>query len=182
VKTNPDDLIGINKRLGLPRDYRFNPALRRLSLFGSIFAFFFCMWFAFFRVNLDFPILLRILPFAVMFVAVQSFISNVTSLDRIRFEQKGIVFHYIMRKPVYILWEWFRRMEFSTQGFRAIKITYESSQGIQEYRMTITFNHVLEIVNSIAEMCPQLEYDSFMKNVVVNEQAKAIEGSRHADS
>jgi len=37
----------------------------------------------------------------------------------------------------------------------------------------MAFPNMLEIINSIAEMCPQLEFDEFMKNVTLTEEERA---------
>lgn len=182
MKFNPDDLIDINQRLGIPRTYRFNPELRWLTILVAFIATGCSLWFILFRINMDFPVILRILPFLVIFFAFQSMYNQMTMLNAIVFEQDRIMFLTIAKRPVEIPWASFRKMEFSTKGFRSVKITYETPSGPAEYSMTITFRNILEIVNSIAELCPQLEYDPFIKNVIVGERAKIIERGEHADS
>ena len=38
----------------------------------------------------------------------------------------------------------------------------------------LSFPHILEIINSIAEMAPQIELDEFMQTIVVSEREKNL--------
>jgi hypothetical protein len=182
VKFNPDDLIDINQKKGLPRTYHFNLQLRWLSVFASLLTLGICLWFVFFQLTMQYPMFFRILPFLLIFFAVQTLFTQASSLNAVRFDPERIIFIYLLRKPHVIYWRQFRKMSFSTKGFRSIKITYEEGSELKEYQLTITFQNIIEIVNAIAELCPQLEFDDFMRNVIVRERAKSIERGEHADS
>jgi hypothetical protein len=159
-------LININQTKGLPRKYQFKQFIRWFTLFLGLSAILYALWVIFFKLTADSPKFFKFAPFAILFLALNSVLKNLFTLNAVVFTQAGISFHFLGKKSTKITWEKLRKMEFSNDKRRQIILTYDESDKKKEFSFSIAFPNMLEIVNSIAEMCPHLEYDEFMQNVI----------------
>ena len=168
------NLIDINEKKGFPRTYRFNQFIRWFVIFLSLFAITYSIFYIFTEIDAESSTFRKIVPFVIIFFAANSLFRNLFSLNSIRFTRSGIEFCYIASKSIPIIhWENIRKLALHPGKVRAIKLTYHINEQQKELIFTMTFPNMLEIINSIAEMCPHLEYDEFMKNVTLTEEERA---------
>lgn len=167
------DLIDINKKKGFPRVYRFNPFIRWFVIILSLLAIAYSVWYIFTSVHADTPTFQKIVPFIIIFLASNSLIRNLFSLNSILFKENQIVFRFIASRTVTIPWENIRKIALHSGKARAIRLSYsDDKDSNKELIFTMTFPNMLEIINSISEMCPNLQYDDFMKNVTLTDRER----------
>ena len=168
-----ENLIDINGKKGLPRSYRFNQFARWFTLIVGTVAIFYTLWFIFFHVYSDTSTFKKFLPFAILFLLLNSVLKNLFYLNKIHFTKNHIKFSFLARKSVIINWQDLLKMEFMPGRQKMIKLTYlDKDDKRKTFLLTLSFPNMLEIVNSIAELAPQMEYDEFLKNVIISEKEK----------
>ncbi|MFA5498169.1 MAG: hypothetical protein WC327_01300 [Candidatus Cloacimonadia bacterium] len=163
------NLIDINKRKGFPRTYRFNPFIRWFVILLSMFAITYAVSYIFNYIDSATKTFQKIVPFVIIFFALNSLTRNFYSLNTVLFRQEGLVFKYLGKKSVPISWDQLRKISLYPGKTKALKIEYEGDKTLV---ITLNFPNLLEIVNAIAEMRPDLEYDDFLKNVILSDKEK----------
>lgn len=167
-----DNLIDINKKRGLPRVYRFNQFIRWFTLIFGIAAIAYAIWMIFDKIDADSSKFFKFVPFAIMFLALNSVLKNLLSLNSINFTIDSVIFRYIARKSVVIPWNSLKIMELNDSKRKWIRLRYEENDSEKTFEFTMSFPNMLEIVNSIAEMNPDLEFDEFMEKVIISDRER----------
>ncbi len=167
-----ENIIDINKRKGFPRVYRFNQFIRWFTLSFGTLAIVYSFWLIFTKVNADSSKFQQFVPFAIMFLALNSVFRNLFSLNSIRFQKDAIAFRYLLRKSVKIPWVDILKIELNYSKRKMIRLLYTNNGEEKNFEFTINFPDMLEIVNSIAEMNPNIKYDEFIEKVIITPQEK----------
>ncbi|MBL7149666.1 MAG: hypothetical protein ISS80_06290 [Candidatus Cloacimonetes bacterium] len=167
-----ENIIDINKRKGFPRVYRFNQFIRWFTLSFGTLAIVYSFWLIFTKVNADSSKFQQFVPFAIMFLALNSVFRNLFSLNSIRFQKDAIAFRYLLRKSVKIPWVDIFKIELNDSKRKMIRLLYINNGEEKNFEFTINFPDMLEIVNSIAEMNPNIKYDEFIEKVIITPQEK----------
>ncbi|MDD3051693.1 MAG: hypothetical protein PHR06_11175 [Candidatus Cloacimonetes bacterium] len=154
------------------KKYSFSLVLRFVTILFSLFAFVMSIYMIFFRINANTSMFNKIVPFIILFLAVTSLMKNLFSVNSVIIKQDSIRFCYLGMKSRTILWAEFRGMSYQDSKPRAIVIEFFRDNKIQKFIFPIGFPHMLEIVNSIAVKCPDINYDAFLKNVVILPEKK----------
>ncbi|MDO9576655.1 MAG: hypothetical protein Q7J16_02090 [Candidatus Cloacimonadales bacterium] len=170
---NIDNLIEINQKKGLPRKYIFNQFIRWFTLIFGMLAVVYSGWLIFAKISTDSSTFQKFVPFAILFLALNSVMKNLFSLNKIVFRQENISFRYLGRNSFTVAWNDLRKIEFADDKRKLIRLKYQSEDLEKMFDFPMSFPNMLEIINSIAEMCPDLEYDEFIGNVVVTPKEKA---------
>ncbi len=171
--SNTDNLIEINQKKGLPRKYTFNQFIRWFTLIFGILALVYSGWLIFAKISSDSSTFQKFIPFAILFLAMNSVMKNLFSLNKIIFRQENVSFRYLGRKSFTVTWNDLRKIEFSDDKRKLIRLKYQIEDTEKFFEFPMGFPNMLEIINSIAEMCPNLEYDEFIGNVVITPKEKA---------
>ena len=167
------NLIDINAKKGFPRSYHFNPFIRWLVILLSLFAIAYSVFYIFTEIDAQTSTFRKIVPFIIVFFAANSLFRNLFSLNSILFKKEGIEFRYLAAKSLFINWTNILKMSLYQGKTRAIRLTYLFNNEQKDLIFTMNFPNMLEIINSIAEMCSHLEYDEFMRNVTLTEEERA---------
>jgi len=162
-------LIDINKKKGLPRKYRFNQFIRWTTLLLGLAAIAYALWVVFFMIDIGSPKFFKLVPFIIIFLAANSVMRNLFSLNTILFTEEKIIFKFIARKSVALNWNSIYKLEFGPTRHRVIHIFYRENDTDKKFLMNLSFPNMVEIINSIAELCDGVEYDDLLKNVIVKE-------------
>ena len=166
------EFLDINKTKGLPRTYKFNQFIRWFTLIFAALAIAYSIWLIFNKVDSDSSKFVQFVPFAIMFLALNSFLKNLFSLNKIKFTQDVVSFQYLGKKNVNIKWESLTRLELNDDKRRMIRLKYTVDDKEKYLEYTLSFPKPLEVANSIAEMAPQIEFDKFMATVVITDKEK----------
>ena len=167
-----EDIIDINKRKGLPRVYRFNQFMRWFTLTFGVLAIAYSFWLIFAKIGVDSSKFYKFVPFAIMFLAANSVFKNLLTLNSILFTKEKIAFRYLARKSIKIYWNSLKRMELNDAKRKMIRLRYSDNDKEKVFEFTINFPNMLEIVNSIAEMCPDILFDGFIEKVIISKKEK----------
>lgn len=162
------DLIDINRKKGFPRTYRFSQFTRWFTIILATAAIVYAVWYVFTGVDAESQTLKKILPFVIIFLAGSSLFRNLFSLNTLVFLENGLEFRYIMAKTVSIRWEQIKKISMYSGRARAVVLDYTVDDEKKKLMFTMVFPNMLEIINSIAEMSPDAEYDEFMKNIIIS--------------
>ena len=167
-----EEYLEINKTKGLPRTYKFNQFIRWFILIFALLAIAYSVWLIFNKVDANSNKFAQFVPFAIMFLALNSFLKNLFSLNKIKFTESMVIFKYLGKKSVSIKWETLTKMELNDDKRKKIRLKYLDEDIEKSLEYTLSFPKPLEIANSIAEMAPQLELDEFMASVVITDKEK----------
>ena len=175
--------LDINKTKGLPRTYKFNQFIRWFTLIFAVLAIAYSIWLIFNKVDSDSSKYTQFVPFIIMFLALNSFLKNLFSLNKIKLTQEMISFRYLGKRSVNILWPSLVKMELNDSKRKMIRLKYLVDNVEKSLEYTLSFPKPLEIANSIAEMAPQIEFDEFMATVVITDKEKQdfIEKNKNED-
>ena len=170
---NYQQYLNINERKGFPRSYWFNQAIRWFTILFSGLAIIYGGWLIVNKVNVDSSTFTKVVPFLVIFFALNSLLRNLFTINRLIFRAEGIEFTYLLKKNVYIPWQDFVSIKLIKARQRILDISYTGNEGeIKVHELTLAFPRMLEILNAIIEMVPQAELDDFVSSVAVSEGEK----------
>ena len=175
------NLIDINKTKGFPRKYKFNSFARWFTLLMGLLAAFYAFVIIFTKLNPDSNTFHKALPFMILFLAATSIMKNLFSLNSVKFEEDGITFNYLGKKAVKVDWQNIKKMHLEDARRRAVKLTFATEQADRSVEFTLGFPNILEIINAMAEMCPDMELDEFMDKVVIS-RIQIKKGKSSADN
>lgn len=170
--TRINDLIDINKKKGLPRTYWFNQFIRWFTLLLGSAVIIYSIWVIFYRINAESSTFYKVIPFVIIFLALNSVLRNLLSINSIKLTDKEIIFRFLARRAVRIPWLDLVKLSLRDTRPRGINFHYRIEKGDRIFLMLLTFPRIVEIVNSIAELCPHLQYDQFMSNVIIKSKGK----------
>jgi len=167
-----NEFLDINKTKGLPRTYKFNQFIRWFTLIFAMLAIAYSVWLIFNKVNADSSKFSQFIPFAIMFLALNSFLKNLFTLNKIKLTKEIISFRYLGKKSVNIPWEKLVELGLNEGRRKMISLKYLDGGVEKTLEYSLSFSKPLEIANSIAEMAPQIKFDEFMGAVVITEKEK----------
>lgn len=175
------NLVDINKTKGFPRKYKFNSFARWFTLLMGLLAVFYAFVVIFTKLTPDANSFHKALPFIILFLAATSIMKNLFSLNSVKFEEDGVTFNYLGKKAVKLEWHKIERMYLEDARRRAVKVTYATEHADRSVEFTLGFPNILEIINAIAEMCPEMELDEFMDKVVIS-RIQVKKGKSNSDN
>ncbi len=148
--------------------YRFNQFVRWLVLFFAVAAMVYAIWVAINKISADTGMFFKIVPFVIIFLAINTIIKNIFSINTVRFTSDDIRFGYIGRPRVIIPWKSMKKMEFVTSRQRQIRLTYEKDGNDVVFVFTTGFPKILDILNGILRERSDIELDDFLDKVLVS--------------
>jgi hypothetical protein len=178
--SNINQLIEINKNKGLPRKYTFNQFIRLFTLTFAILALVYSGWLIFAKISSDSSNFQKFVPFAILFLAMNTIMKNLFTLNQIVFRQEKITFRYLGKRSFTLFWQDLYKMEYSDDKRKLIRLKYRLEETEKIFDFPMAFPKMLEIINSIAELCPHLEFDEFIGNVVITPKEKDQYNKRQA--
>ncbi len=169
---NISSLIDINLKKGLPRKYKFSYFIRWTTLLLGLAATLYAIWVIIFKLNAESPRFFKFVPFIIIFLAANSIMRNLFSINTILFTKEYIRFKFLARRTVTIKWESIFKITMGKDRQRAINIFYREDETEKKFLMSLSFPNMLEIINSIAEMCENVDYDEFLESVLVKDKER----------
>jgi len=168
------DLININERKGLPRTYRFNPLIRWFTILLALAVIVYSIWVILYKISSDSSTFYKIVPFIILFLAFNTLLKNLLSVNSIRLSKQNIQFRYLVKPAVSILLDSIIKISLHDSRPKGIKFHYKEDDQDKNFLLILAFPRILEIVNSIAELCPDIEYDEFIKNIIITDIEKKV--------
>ncbi|MDY6914772.1 MAG: hypothetical protein SVM86_00440 [Candidatus Cloacimonadota bacterium] len=156
--------VFINK---LPQKYKMSPFVRWFTFIFGIFAMVYAIWIIFNKINAEASLFYKIIPFVILFLALNSVIKNLISLNSVKFTKDKLIFGFLGKKAIKINWQDIKKLQAHSNKNRYATLTYEENGEEKKVHFTIAFPHILEILNGIGEMAPDIKLDDFMKKVIM---------------
>lgn len=151
----------------LPVCYRFNQYARWLMIVLSTIVMVYSLFFLLQYVKSDTPASFKILPLIIVFVALDSILKKVTSVNSITFETDELVVKHIMKSKIEIPYSNIISLELSKKITYIFKMEYSDSQGRKKvFSTNASFPHMLEIILNIHDLSPQAEVRDKLKEIV----------------
>lgn len=162
--------IDFEKLQQYPKIYRFNQLLRFTTIFFGLLALVLSVFIVIDKLNADSSIIAKILPFFIAFLAINSLLKNLLTVNTLIVSKKGLTFKYLLKKNKTIEFNNLKRMEFRASKPKAIRFIYSENGEQKKYIFPLVFRNILEIINDIVTLCPEIEYDDFLDKVIINEK------------
>jgi len=162
------ELEDINQKKGLPRNYRFNQKIRWFVLLLATASIFYAIWIILYKIDPESAKFHKMAPFVIMFFAFNVVMKNLFSINTIRFESSRIVFKYIGRPSIPINWEQIRSMKFAKSKRKIIEILWDKDGTEKKFFFNVAYPNMLEIINAMAELTSNVEFDDFLEKVIVS--------------
>jgi hypothetical protein len=163
IKVKPISWGQINT---LPKTYRFNPFVRFFTVILGLFATYYSLWLIFTKLNQSSSNITKYAPFLILFLALNSLMKNLFTLNAIKLEEDKINFYYLLKKTKSIFWKDITRMEFYAKKMKAIKIFYNENGKNKTYYMLLNMPKMLEVINTMAEKAVNCEFDEYLETIV----------------
>lgn len=151
----------------IPVRYRMHAAVRIPMIVGALLIAAWCLYVLFNHVNSDTSLFYKMLPVLVLFVALDSALRHLTSLNSVIFTPECLWLRFILKPSLTIPWENIRALEFRKVLTYYVFITYQDLRGKQKiFKTSASFPKILEIMYNIADLCPQLVMNDELRRMI----------------
>lgn len=151
----------------LPKNYRFPRFSRYFTLIMSVLIIIYAIYMIFTKVNDDTSTFMKIIPFLIMFLSLDSLSRNLMSLNKVFIDEQMIKFSFLAKKSVSIPWLRMNKMELYKGKSRSFVIYYTENGIEKKFYLTMQFPKMIEIINLIAYLAPHVEFDEFIRSLAV---------------
>lgn len=149
----------------LPVKYRYNRLAMTVTLGLSFVIIIYCLYFIARFVSTDTPTFYKILPFIICFIALDSILRKVTTINSITFDNDSIKIAYIAKKSKLIPYDAITRMELDKRLH--LMIDYQDEQGKEcQLRLLPSFPLFMEIILNLSEFATKAEKPEKFKGVI----------------
>lgn len=118
-------------------------------------------------VNQDTPLIAKLIPIMILFVALNSLVRHVTSLNSLIFAPECLWLRFILKPSIAIEYKNIESLKLQRTLMYYLFLTYRDSKGNKRvYKTSAGFPKMLEIMYNIAEMSPQIVLDDHLAKVI----------------
>jgi len=162
----------VNRKITLIRDripvlYRYNPLARWLLIGISLLIVIYCVYFMLRFISSETPIFYKLLPLIIGFIALDSILRKVTSLNSVLFESGRLRLGFIAKTPVVIPYESIRALDLRRKITYYLVINYDDAKGKQRtFTTPASFPLILEVIVNIADLAHSAVIPETMKNLL----------------
>ncbi len=146
--------------------YRFSATIRAITISLALFASFYALFVIFFRTDKDSNLFIKIVPFVILFLAINTLFRNLFSVNSIYITKSYIQFNYLLARSLKITWDKLIKLEFVVKAGRKILLTYMENDDRKKIVIPRAIPQLIEVLNKIAYHAKQIELDDFMKTVI----------------
>lgn len=151
----------------IPVVYRYNPIARWFTLGLAFVIVIYCVYFLTRFVHSYTPLFFKLLPLFICFIALESILRKITSLNSVLFEADYLRLGFIARKAIVIPYDKIQHLELKKKITHYLVIGYEDSKGkISSYTTPASFPHILEIIVNIADLAKSAVIPETMLNLL----------------
>jgi hypothetical protein len=155
----------------------FNQFTRWFVLVLSFLVVLYAVWVILYKLDSNSPKFFKIVPFIMIFLAANTILRNIFSLNKIVLRNKDVEFKYIGRKSQAVNYQEVMRISLAKAKLRAISIEFESNSDRNQIMILLSFPNILEIINNLALSCPNAEYDDFVQSTLYLDKDKVKDTS-----
>ncbi len=162
----PRELIINSVRGHMPIRYRYHRYARPIMVAISVLMAVYIVFILFTRVDANTPNMGKLLAFAILYIALDSFMRQVTSLNQVIFTQECLWLRFVLRPSIPILWESIDTLQLRKQFTYYLLIGYKDLKGRRKiFKTKASFPKIMEIIYNISDLAP---------NAVLNEELRKM--------
>ncbi|MFA7056544.1 MAG: hypothetical protein WC155_03155 [Candidatus Cloacimonadales bacterium] len=172
---DPNTLIDINEKKGLPRSYHFSLPTRLTILLFSILVCAYAVYYLLTRVanSSDATMFAKLVPIIIFFAGLNTLSQNIFNIHTLTLTQDKLIAKSLINIKRKITWSSITKISMSKSKKRYVIITYmDEKNRKKEYNLMLVFKDMIEILNSIGELAKNAKYDEFMTSIIVSAEVK----------
>ncbi|HOD53923.1 MAG TPA: hypothetical protein PKJ08_05305 [Candidatus Cloacimonadota bacterium] len=159
---NPyEDLYQLPKKFVFPRFSRY------FALSMSILLILYSIFVIFTKLNEDSSAFMKIVPFLIAFLALDSLSRNLFSLNSVHINDQQLELAFLAKKKITIPWLRISKMELYKGKAKGFYIFFTENGEEKKHFLTMQFPKMVEIINLIVYLAPHAEYDEFIKSLAI---------------
>ena len=168
---DPEALLNINQKKGLPRSYCFSLPTRVTILIFAILVCIYAVYYMFYKVanSPDATMLAKFIPIIIFFAGLNTVFQNLFNIHKLTLTQDKLVTKALIGATREIPFEGITKIAMSNSKKRYVIITYiDANNKKRQYNLMSVFKNMMEILNSIGELATNAKYDDFMSTIIVS--------------
>jgi len=172
---DPEALININQKKGLPRSYTFSLPTRLTILIFAILVCVYAVWYSLTKIANapDSTMFVRFLPILIFFAGLNTVFMNLFNIHKLTITEDRLIAKSIIGIKREIPFSGITKISISKSKKRYVIITYIDANNKQrQYNLMLVFKNMMEILNSIGELANNAKYDEFMSSIIVSADPK----------
>lgn len=147
-------------QITLPSFYRFHPVQRYLMIVLSLLTASYSIYFMARYIQADTPILFKIIPTVITFIALDHLLKHLTTLNTVYFHDDYLALGFLAKRNLLIPYDKIESIVLSRVITYYVYITYQDEKGQrQSLKVNASFPKILEIMLLIYDMSPNLKID-----------------------
>ena len=164
--------MSLRQKINLIRDrlpvlYRYNPFARYFLIGLTFLILIYCLYFILRFTNSDTHFFGKTLPWFIGFIALDSTLRKVTSLNSVLFDIDHLRLGFIAKKPIIIPYDKISALNLKRKITYYLEIQYTDDKGkMRQYTTPASFPHILEIIVNIADLASHAVIPETMKNLL----------------
>lgn len=164
--------MALKQKIQLIRDvrpiaYRYNPYARAFTLLLLALILLYGLYILLHKVNADTPLLGKLMPLAISFIALDNILRKLSSLNKVLFEEDYLKLSFLAKKPIIIPYDAIQSLELKKKITMYLTITFTDANGARQFYTTpASFPHILEIIVNIADLATRAVIPENMKNLL----------------
>jgi len=148
----------------IPISYRYNPWIRYPMLLISSSVIVYTVYFLVLQINQNTPLLMKIIPFIILYVALDSILRHIASLNSVTFTPDMLILGFLAKRSIRIPYDRIIRFEIMRKITLYLILFYADEDGRERtFRTNLSFPNMIKVLMGIEDMAPQLQIDEKMR-------------------
>ena len=177
---DPEEMININSKKGLPRSYSFSLTTRLTILLFAILVCCYAVYYLFTKVAKvpDATMIAKLIPIIIFFAGLNTIFQNLFNINKLTLTKNTFIAKSLIGFKREIPFEGISKISMSTNKKRYVILTYIDANNKQrQYNLMLVFKNMMEILNSIGELAVNARYDDFMSSIIVSAEKKEVKNT-----
>ncbi len=144
----------------IPISYRYNQWIRVTSLLISTGVMAYTVFFLALQMHQETPLLMKIIPFVILYVAIDSILRHLTSLNSVTFTSESLVLGFLAKHSIRIPYEMINRFEIIRKITMYLVLYYIDANGKERtFQTNLSFPNMIKILMGIEDMATHVSID-----------------------
>ncbi len=168
---DPEELLNINQKKGLPRSYYFSLTTRLIILLFAILVCIYAFYYLFTKVATapDATMVAKFIPIIIFFAGINTIFQNLFNIHKLTLTKDKLIAKSLIGLTREIPFEGITKITMSKSKKRFVILTYiDANNKNRQYNLMLVFKNMMEILNSIGELAVNAKYDEFMSTIIVS--------------
>jgi len=160
--------MDLHKNIPLPMHFDFAGKTRIFSLVVSVIMIAYSLYYITTQITSHSAMYRKILPFIILFLALETLLKNLLSIKRITLTAKTLEFSYLVQKKIIIAWETLLSIEKYHGRGRYFLIKYQKNGETQKFFLPMLYKDIISILNFIKLLAPHIATDEFISSLIID--------------